>query len=60
VGFANLQGLEISTKEASTKGRRASALCRNLGIERIHDPRFGKVGLYPESVLIEVFSTDQN
>jgi hypothetical protein len=62
VGFANLQGLEISTKEASTKGRKASALCRNLGIEieRIHDPRFGKVGLYPESVLIEVFSTDQN
>jgi DNA-damage-inducible protein D len=62
IGFANLQGLEISTKEASTKGRKASALCRNLGIdiERIHDPRFGKVGLYPESVLIEVFSTNQN
>jgi hypothetical protein len=62
VGFANLQGLEISVKEASTKGRKASALCRNLGIEieRIHDPRFGKVGLYPESVLIEVFSTGQN
>lgn len=62
VGFANLQGLEISVKEAGIKGRKASALCRNLGIEieRIHDPRFGKVGLYPESVLIEVFSTGQN
>ncbi|WP_392530051.1 hypothetical protein [Nostoc sp. C117] len=62
VGFANLQGLEISVKEASTKGRKASALCRKQGIEieRIHDPRFGKVGLYPESVLIEVFSTGQN
>jgi hypothetical protein len=57
VGFANLQGLEISVFEASTKGRKASALCRKQGIEieRIHDPRFGKVGLYPESVLIEVF-----
>ncbi|MHC5828539.1 MAG: hypothetical protein ACYT04_74740, partial [Nostoc sp.] len=57
VGFANLQGLEISVKEAGTKGRKASALCRKQGIEieRIHDPRFGKVGLYPESVLIEVF-----
>jgi hypothetical protein len=62
VGFANLQGLEISVKEASTKGRKASALCRKQGIEieRIHDPRFGKVGLYPESVLIEVFCSNQN
>jgi DNA-damage-inducible protein D len=62
IGFANLQGLEISIQEASAKGRKASTLCRNLGIdiERIHDPRFGKVGLYPESVLIEVFSNNQN
>ncbi|AVH63877.1 KilA-N domain-containing protein [Nostoc sp. 'Peltigera membranacea cyanobiont' N6] len=62
VGFANLQGLEISVKEAGTKGRKASALCRKQGIEieRIHDPRFGKVGLYPESVLIEVFCANQN
>jgi hypothetical protein len=62
VGFATLQGLEISVKEASTKGRKASALCRkqNIEIERIHDPRFGRVGLYPESVLIEVFCANQN
>ena len=62
VGFANLQGLEISVKVAGTKGRKASALCRKQGIEieRIHDPRFGKVGLYPESVLIEVFCANQN
>ncbi|WDD36511.1 hypothetical protein PQG02_35785 (plasmid) [Nostoc sp. UHCC 0926] len=33
VGFANLQGLEISVKEAGTKGRKASALCRKQGIE---------------------------
>jgi hypothetical protein len=60
VGFATLQGLEISVKEASAKGRKASALCRkqNIEIERIHDPRFGRVGLYPESVLIEVFSSN--
>ncbi|BAT56811.1 unknown protein (plasmid) [Nostoc sp. NIES-3756] len=62
VGFAKLQGLEISVKEASAKGRIASALCRKQGIEveRIHDPRFGKVGLYPESILIEVFSEGQH
>ncbi|MBD2479588.1 hypothetical protein [Anabaena sp. FACHB-83] len=62
VGFANLQGLEISAKEASAKGKKASALCRkqNIEIERIHDPRFGRVGLYPESILIDVFSSGQN
>jgi hypothetical protein len=30
------------------------------GIKRIHDPRFGQVGLYPESVLVEVFKAEQN
>jgi hypothetical protein len=62
VGFANLQGLEISIKEASIKGRKASALCRQKGIdvERIRDPRFGQIGLYPESILIEIFSTGEN
>ncbi|MEA5504331.1 hypothetical protein VB735_14655 [Halotia wernerae UHCC 0503] len=51
-----------TVKEASAKGRKASALCRKqgIGIERINDPRFGKVGLYPESVLIEVFCANQN
>lgn len=58
LGYAKLQGLEISAGQASVKGRKASALCRLRGIEveRIHDPRFGKVGLYPESVLVEVFA----
>ncbi|MBE9038757.1 hypothetical protein [aff. Roholtiella sp. LEGE 12411] len=62
VGFANLQGLEISVKVASAKGRKASALCRQQGVEveRIHDPRFGKVGLYPESILVEVFKAERN
>lgn len=61
VGFAILQGLEISAKEAGAKGKKASALCRKQGIEveRIHDPRFGKVGLYPQSVLIEVFAAQK-
>lgn len=62
IGFANLQGLEISRKEASGKGRKASALCRQQGIEieRIRDPRFGRVGLYPESILVEVFKAEQS
>lgn len=57
LGFAVKQGLDISVKSASQKGRQASILCRKreIGIERIYDPRFGYVGLYPESILIEVF-----
>jgi hypothetical protein len=42
---------------ASQNGGQASVLCRKreIDIEQIYDPRFGCVGLYPESVLIEVF-----
>ena len=57
LGFAKKQGLEISLATSSEKGRKAASMCRKRGIdiERINDPRFGSVGLYPESVLIEVF-----
>ena len=60
MGFANIQRLEISAQEAANKGRKASCLCRQQGaeVERIYDPRFGKVGLYPESILIQVFNYD--
>lgn len=57
MGYANLQKLEISAIDAANKGRKASGICKQRGIavERIHDPRFGQVGLYPESILVEVF-----
>ncbi|ADZ31597.1 hypothetical protein PaVLD_ORF090L [Planktothrix phage PaV-LD] len=57
LGFALKQGLSISSAIAGQKGKTAASLCRDKGIEieRIYDPRFGRVGLYPESVLIEVF-----
>lgn len=57
LGFAIKQGLQISAAIAWQKGKKAASLCRDKGIEieRIYDPRFGRVGLYPESVLIEVF-----
>ena len=57
LGFANKHGLELSAATAGQKGKKASSLCRQKGVEveRIYDPRFGKVGLYPESILIEVF-----
>lgn len=57
LGYAKILGREISTAEASGKGKRASALCRQRGIEleSTRDPRFGTVQLYPESVLKVIF-----
>jgi phage anti-repressor protein len=57
LGFAKKEGLEISSGTASSKGKAAARLCREreIVIEQIHDPRFGNVNLYPESILIEVF-----
>ncbi|MBA3921285.1 MAG: hypothetical protein H0X31_06110 [Nostocaceae cyanobacterium] len=57
LGFAKKLGLEISLNQSKSFGSKASSLCRTNGIavERITDPRFGSVGLYPESILIQVF-----
>lgn len=57
LGFACSLGLELSLDECSNLGRQASRICKERGIEteKIRDPRFGKVGLYPESILNEVF-----
>ena len=57
LGFAKKQGLEISLNQSKSLGSKASSLCKTVGIavERISDPRFGSVGLYPESILIQVF-----
>ncbi|WP_341531678.1 hypothetical protein WKK05_38855 (plasmid) [Nostoc sp. UHCC 0302] len=40
MGFAKLQGLEISLAEAGGKGKKASALCRKKGIQTIRNSQF--------------------
>jgi phage regulator Rha-like protein len=57
MGFANIKEIKISAVQAAVKGRAASRICSSQGIEveRVYDPRFGKVGLYPEDVLAQVF-----
>jgi phage anti-repressor protein len=57
MGYGNLLGMKLSLKEASNIGKKASAKCRELGItiEQTRDPRFGTVGLYPETILKECF-----
>jgi phage regulator Rha-like protein len=57
MGYARLKGINgISLKMANSLGRKASAKCRELGleIEQVRDPRFGTIGSYPEMVLEEL------
>jgi hypothetical protein len=57
MGYARLKGVTgISLKMANSLGRKASAKCRELGleIEQVRDPRFGSIGSYPEMVLEEL------
>lgn len=56
-GFAALSKIHIDMRTAAQLGRKASALCKRLGLNpgSTHDPRFGIVGTYPVHVLREVF-----
>jgi anti-repressor protein len=56
-GYANLNKVPLTLPFAAELGRKASRICKNNGVEvhKINDPRFGQVGIYPFSVLDEVF-----
>lgn len=56
VGYCARNNIDVSRKEASAVGNRASRLCKKKGIhvDTMSDPRFGKVNLYPEDILKEL------
>lgn len=58
VGFATLQKRSINRETAIILGKKATAICklRNLMTDKVKDPRFGYVKLYPTDVLKEVFT----
>jgi len=62
VGYGTLHHVSVNLRQASILGRRASELCkkRNLSMDRIPDPRFGEVKMYPREVLEEVFEQPLN
>ena len=62
VGFGTLHHVSVNLKQASIFGRRATELCkkRNLSMDKIPDPRFGEVKMYPREVLEEVFEQPIN
>lgn len=56
-GYATLHGISVNIKMASSLGIQATKLCKQKGLEidSTNDPRFGKVNMYPEVVLKELF-----
>lgn len=58
VGYAVLNKITIGLHLAANIGRKASSVCKTKGFptDEVPDPRFGKVKLYPKSVLEQVFS----
>ncbi|NGM63511.1 phage antirepressor protein [Sphingobacterium sp. SGG-5] len=60
-GYGSLHGIHVNIKIASIIGRKAASICKARGIptDKIPDPRFGTVRMYPTHILKEVFdSTD--
>lgn len=59
--YAALNRIPIPIKEAAAFGRRASSICKQRGItvEKMPDPRFGTVNVYPVEILEEVFPNNQ-
>ena len=55
-GWCAKLGVKKSLNELNTLGRQASALCRmrEINPEKVTDPRWGSVGCYPDSVLMEL------
>ena len=58
VGYATLNKVKVGLQLAAKLGGKASRLCREYGYqtEEIPDPRFGKVKMYPKSILQQVFA----
>lgn len=59
-GYGSLNGISVNIKLASKIGRAATKIClqRQLLTDKIPDPRFGTVKMYPGQVLQEVFKTE--
>lgn len=56
-GYAAKIRKPVSLAEAGNLGRTATRICNEEGvtIDKLHDPRFGYVGSYPEEVLKRLF-----
>ncbi|MFR9546560.1 MAG: hypothetical protein SNJ29_13430 [Rikenellaceae bacterium] len=57
IGYITRFNIKCDVSKVSAYGSRASRICRKRGIVigKVNDPRWGKVNLYPDEVLDEIF-----
>jgi phage anti-repressor protein len=57
IGYASYKEISINLRQAQTIGKKASLICKELGIQTgtTPDQRFGRVKTYPEDILKEAF-----
>ena len=62
VGYANLHGIKVDTKQASKLGKRAAKLCREQGWNtgKANHPLYGEVNTYPREALDGVVKAPSN
>ncbi len=58
MGYAIMNKVTVGLRMAASIGKKASSICKKNGFptDEVPDPRFGRVKLYPSSVLDKVFS----
>ena len=61
IGYCSAHNIPMTRKEASIIGGACSRMCkkRNILVESIADPRFGKVNTYPSELIAEVINDRQ-
>lgn len=61
IGYCSAHNIPMTRKEASIIGGMCSRMCkkRNIPLESVADPRFGKVNTYPSELIAEVIKDRQ-
>ena len=61
IGYCSAHNIPMTRKEAAKIGSTCSRMCkkRNIPLESIADPRFGKVNTYPSELIAEVIKDRQ-
>lgn len=61
IGYCSAHNIPMTRKEAAIIGSTCSRMCkkRNIPLESIADPRFGKVNTYPSELIAEVIKGRQ-
>lgn len=59
LGYANILGLSLTSKEANSLGRRCAAISRSrqIPIHKAGDSKYGQINQYLDQILEEVFAT---